>query len=694
MSGSASHSIDLSGLENTDSYITSASLVGTDLTFTSSGSAFNSTVDLSGLESYITSASLVGTDLTFTSSGSAFNSTVDLSSLSTLPSAPLNSFQFNSGSALGGSELYYLEVNNSVGLNTTTPEATFHVRAANNASASLLIETDSLGQQESGSARLDFRVADNENGYKKYAIIARNNGDGFGRGSLHFALDNTANFSNAQLDDSHLIIQSDGKVLMPNINNSVQNTVIGYDIESGELTYYSTASFGSGGGVATPVDTGSFYLSSSVAGNVITFTQGDGTTESLTVDTGSGGGGGSTSPGGSDGQVQYNNGGAFGGESTFTYDDGNNTLTIQGATNQPSIVLSNAQSVSLSNGSQLSEIQTFYSTNEVGTIAFVAEGAFNPGDTPTRLELRTTNDGASSPTTKLTIFNDGKTRLNQYGSGTFTGQATKWLAVDSSGNIIEEDVPAGSFTRPVSATSIAYDTYLSSTQYTVDQVGTSPAAPNANGDVSIRYAVSNIGSNVDRIDVYKTDGGGSSQSTTLENLAISGSIVLVQVGGGSHTERYRINSTPTDNSTYMSYPVVWESGDDAAFTTGLTMNSTFDSDYEYELATGYNRLLITNNSNSASQRFRMVKPASAAAGDEVIVELKVNTSGQNVKPVYQVRNGTSLFVKMRTVTEIEGTTVSEVNLDTNDVAIMRFQVNDLGSTEGLTLLGANQMIYA
>lgn len=41
----------------------------------------------------------------------------------------------------------------------------------------------------------------------------------------------------------------------------------------------------------TDIDTGSFYISSSVNLNTITFTQGDGTTESVTVDTGSGGGG-------------------------------------------------------------------------------------------------------------------------------------------------------------------------------------------------------------------------------------------------------------------------------------------------------------------------------------------------------------------------------------------------------------------
>src|SRR5690606_22175680 len=41
------------------------------------------------------------------------------------------------------------------------------------------------------------------------------------------------------------------------------------------------------------------------------------------------GGGGGGSPGGLDGYVQYNNGGAFGGESSMYYDDVNNRLTIE-----------------------------------------------------------------------------------------------------------------------------------------------------------------------------------------------------------------------------------------------------------------------------------------------------------------------------------------------------------------------------
>ena len=72
----------------------------------------------------------------------------------------------------------------------------------------------------------------------------------------------------------------------------------------------------------------------------------------------------------------------------------------------------------------------------------------------------------------------------------------------------------------------------------------------------------------------------------------------------------------------------------------------------------------------------------------------MDTSGQNTRQAYQVRNGSPSFRKIREVYEVDGTSITRIELDTNDMAIMRFQVNDLGSIEGLTLLGANQMIYA
>lgn len=60
---------------------------------------------------------------------------------------------------------------------------------------------------------------------------------------------------------------------------------LSYNNGTGVFTFNPADLSGLGGGAS--VDTGSFYVSSSVVNNTITFTQGDGTTESVTVNTGS-----------------------------------------------------------------------------------------------------------------------------------------------------------------------------------------------------------------------------------------------------------------------------------------------------------------------------------------------------------------------------------------------------------------------
>lgn len=44
---------------------------------------------------------------------------------------------------------------------------------------------------------------------------------------------------------------------------------------------------------------------------------------------------------------------------------------------------------------------------------------------------------------RMRIDSSGSLQLNNYGSGTFTGTATKMLAVDASGNVVEETLPSG-----------------------------------------------------------------------------------------------------------------------------------------------------------------------------------------------------------------------------------------------------------
>jgi hypothetical protein len=346
LSGSTSHSISVPSIYTADSTLTSTRTVeagGNDLSFDMSTANFILTSD-PGQRVTIANLPTANTPqvLGIDSSGNVkAMSTSSIAGGGGTPGGSDTQVQYNNGGSFGGSAIYFDDVNNSVGINV----APYSNRA--------LAISSSLGIP----VRLQSTVATANR-------IQFVNASSVGNGVLMGAVDGDS-FHLQQTDGdllTNLYISSSGEAYLPRIASSSKANVVGLDTATGELTYFSTASFG----------------------------------------------GGSASPGGSDGQVQYNNGGSFGGESTFTYDDGNNTLTIEGATNQPSIVLSNAQSVSITNGSQLSEIQTFYSTNEVGTIAFVAEGGFNPGDLPTRLELRTTNDGAASPTTKMTIKNNGR----------------------------------------------------------------------------------------------------------------------------------------------------------------------------------------------------------------------------------------------------------------------------------------------
>ena len=240
--------------------------------------------------SFIVDGTATGNTITFTlEDRSTFNLTIDTGS-QVSPDTPLNTFQFNSSGEFGGSTLYFDDTTKQVGVNIDVPRATFHVRGANNGTGSLLIETDSVGGSESGFAKLDFRVADNDGGaFKKFAIIAENEGGGtnqanYGLGQLHFALNNDLTMANATIADSKLTLDHEGNIYMPDIDTGTTLNTIYYNTTSGELTY-GLAPTGSGGGT---VDTGSFYVGSSVNLNTITFTKGDGLTDVITVDTGSG----------------------------------------------------------------------------------------------------------------------------------------------------------------------------------------------------------------------------------------------------------------------------------------------------------------------------------------------------------------------------------------------------------------------
>ena len=88
-------------------------------------------------------------------------------------------------------------------------------------------------------------------------------------------------------------------------------------------------------------------------------------------------------------------------------------------------------------------------SNSVRPIGASNVGFHFPGDTSFAISA----NGAA----RLQVFPSGRVRLHNYGNTGFTGTATKWLAVDSNGNIIQEDAPTGGGTPAGSNTQIQFN---------------------------------------------------------------------------------------------------------------------------------------------------------------------------------------------------------------------------------------------
>lgn len=92
-----------------------------------------------------------------------------------------------------------------------------------------------------------------------------------------------------------------------------------------------------------------------------------------------------------------------------------------------------------------------------GSIAYYIEntnGMIHAGDLVVKLtdvttsangqfEVYLTHGNVISANPQLSLGDNGRFRLSAYGSGNFMGTATKWLAVDASGYLIEETAPSG-----------------------------------------------------------------------------------------------------------------------------------------------------------------------------------------------------------------------------------------------------------
>ena len=101
------------------------------------------------------------------------------------------------------------------------------------------------------------------------------------------------------LNSSDAITVSGSIDIEGSLTSSLQSGYVWVGDGTGRTTTAATSSFGGGGSI----DTGSLLVTSSATNNVITFTKGDGSTYTNTIDTGSGGGGGAAFPYTGDAQI-------------------------------------------------------------------------------------------------------------------------------------------------------------------------------------------------------------------------------------------------------------------------------------------------------------------------------------------------------------------------------------------------------
>jgi hypothetical protein len=146
---------------------------------------------------------------------------------------------------------------------------------------------------------------------------------------------------------------------------------------------------------------------------------------------------------GSAGQVTFWNGtSSVTGENDLWWDSTNDRLGIDNNSPSEKIEIGNN---STSDGQNKLRINYYDGVENISQIWLNGGGAID-------VSMNTVNNGTfairgynnSSYTFYAFWGNTGRMQLNQYGSGSFTGTATKMLAVDSSGIVIEETLPTSS----------------------------------------------------------------------------------------------------------------------------------------------------------------------------------------------------------------------------------------------------------
>lgn len=466
-----------------------------------------------------------------------------------------------------------------------------------------------------------------------------------------------------------------------------------------------------GGSGVQPSETGSFYYSSSVNLNTITFFQGDGSSEVVTVDTGSATGG-ATSPGGSNTHIQFNQLGSFGGESALTYTSASQTLTIDKST---AVTAASPNIKLLGNSSTIGDLSGVIAASATtqntapASIKFRNASSHGLGDFSTDVILSTALfDGVSttSERTALTLSASGDayfsydifapnldstSQPNVVGFNTTTGELTYF----STGSFISETLNTGSLQNPSisrdavsGVTNVVFDVDIatSDANWTIESVSIG-GTPSGAGKARINNSSP---ASVTQFSVWKTANSSVDMSSPLEQLAPGSIITLTAVGGNTATGTYRI-TVKSLVANAVTYTVSYIEGAAFTFAVGATFTiDTVEGVFEYDLQPGYNYLNIRNN-GSASDRLRLRYEAATGeypdGGGYIPVQILCHSSGQGYSLDYIADNRTYAW-SLTGYTGVWSSTNPVIGFITNDFKpgdrfISSFLVWGEGNNEGI-----------
>lgn len=543
--------------------------------------------------------------------------------------------------------------------------------------------------------------------------------------NVNFAIENAGAFNVSLVDGSIMTVAG---LSNPHASGSYY---VGYNTTTGELTYHNTSSIvgavnnlyttnGTLTGARTvtanannltfdfgdadfKVQSGGAFggriyfpdLRSATGSSVIMINPATGAVSHLT--TGSLASVFSATPGGSDTYVQFNDGGsAFGGDSGLTYNKTANRLTITAPSSPtrtaPNLLL-NSEIGNVAVNEVLGIIaannttDTYNPANFPASIQFTADTTFGPGNYDTRIGLFVNNN--ATETEALRLKSSGQTRLPQYGSGTFTGTAAKYLAVSSSGDIIETTSPM-SLSRPASVDqAIDFDEILAADQETwtyVSGFGT-PTSTNFTAN-------SATVSSITALKIHHTSGQTGDLTAAFDTISSGGTIQLGDDNTPSNTASATVRQV-VDNGTYHTIYVSNWSISGLTSLTSVTARIGFDTDKQVELSNKpYNRITL-KNSVGAQKTVRFTAPSAASAGDYILVEITADGTNANnmlLAYVYYTTGTTTTLTESKNAIYYHNNaaTLTQLNINsTYQSAILEFRVTPSGN---LALMGADKVL--